>query len=68
MYFVAYCIVLLSSTYEKKDGSGKQNTTDIIVNQIEFMDPKEKAQQPQDNFFDDDVFTPVDDSDSELPF
>ena len=55
-------------SYEKKDGSGKAYTTDIIVSQIEFMDPKEKAQQPQDNFFDDDVFTPVDDSDSELPF
>ena len=24
-------------SYEKKDGSGKQNTTDIIVNQIEFF-------------------------------
>ena len=31
-------------SYEKKDGSGKQNTTDIIVNQIEFLDSKSDGQ------------------------
>ena len=57
-------------SYEKKDGSGKVYTTDVIVNQIEFLDKKadRQAQQPQDNFDDgEDVFTPVED-DSEIPF
>lgn len=49
-------------SYEKKDGSGKAYTTDIIVNQIEFLDGKPKQT------FDDipDVFEPVDDED--IPF
>ena len=54
-------------SYEKKDGSGKQNTTDIIVNFVEFLDPKEKTQQPQDNFdAGEDIFQPV--TDEDLPF
>jgi len=60
-------------SYEKKDGSGKQYTTDVIVNQIEFLDSKkETSNTPSGNNFADfpdveDVFTPVDD-DSDLPF
>ncbi len=61
-------------SYEKKDGSGKQNTTDIIVNQIEFLGSKTEGQaKPSGNsnhfsdFPEDDVFTPVDDSE-EIPF
>lgn len=55
-------------SYEKKDGSGKQNTTDIIVNQIEFLGSKADGQaKPSGNNFsdfpDEDVFTPVDNSD-----
>lgn len=53
-------------SYEKKDGSGKAYTTDIIVNQIEFMDPKGQTQQ-QDNTADEDVFEPVEDDDT-IPF
>ena len=58
-------------SYEKKDGSGKQNTTDIIVNQIEFLDSKSDGQakpkqQQNESYFEDDVFTPVDDED--IPF
>ena len=56
-------------SYEKKDGSGKQYTTDVIVNQIEFLDSKkETSNAPIADFPDgEDVFTPVDD-DSDLPF
>jgi single-strand DNA-binding protein len=60
-------------SYDKKDGSGKAYTTDIIVNSIEFLDSKADRQaQPQGqegSFFDDgeDVFEPVED-DSTLPF
>lgn len=59
-------------SYEKKDGSGKQYTTDVIVNQIEFLDSKkETSNAPSGNNFadfpDEDVFTPVDD-DSDIPF
>lgn len=59
-------------SYEKKDGSGKQNTTDIIVNQIEFLGSKADGQaKPSGNNFsdfpDEDVFTPVDDSE-DIPF
>ena len=60
-------------SYEKKDGSGKQNTTDIIVNQIEFLDSKSDGQakpkqQQNESYFEDDVFTPVDESDDSIPF
>ena len=62
-------------SYEKKDGSGKQNTTDVIVNQIEFLGSKTDGQAKpsgNSNHFadfpdDEDVFTPVDDS-SDIPF
>lgn len=59
-------------SYEKKDGSGKQYTTDVIVNQIEFLDSKkETSNAPSGNNFadfpDEDVFTPVDDSE-DIPF
>ena len=59
-------------SYEKKDGSGKVYTTDVIVNQIEFLNSKkETSNTPSGNNFadfpDEDVFTPVDD-DSDLPF
>ena len=59
-------------SYEKKDGSGKVYTTDIIVNQIEFLDSKkETSNAPSENNFadfpDEDVFTPVDDSE-DIPF
>lgn len=47
-------------SYEKKDGSGKNYTTDVIVNQIEFLDPKGQAK-------DEDVFEPVEDF-SDIPF
>ena len=58
-------------TYEKKDGSGKQNTTDIIVNQIEFLDSKSDGQakpkqQQNESYFEDDVFQPV--TDEDIPF
>lgn len=55
-------------SYEKKDGS-KAYTTDVIVNQIEFLDPKGQVKRQ-----DDDVFEPTDDnpfedeSDIESPF
>jgi single-strand DNA-binding protein len=49
-------------SYEKKDGSGKNYTTDVIVNQIEFLDPKGQA-KPQEE----DIFEPVDDF-SDIPF
>ena len=55
-------------SYEKKDGS-KAYTTDVIVNQIEFLDPKGQVKRQ-----DDDVFEPTDDnpfedeSDIEPPF
>lgn len=49
-------------SYEKKDGSGKNYTTDVIVNQIEFLDPKGQA-KPQEE----DVFEPVEDF-SDIPF
>ena len=60
-------------SYEKKDGSGKQNTTDVIVNQIEFLDSKSDGQakpkqQQNESYFEDDVFTPVDESDDSIPF
>lgn len=55
-------------SYEKKDGS-KAYTTDVIVNQIEFLESKGQA-KPQENldFPDDDegLFMPVDDED--IPF
>jgi single-strand DNA-binding protein len=62
-------------SYEKKDGSGKQYTTDVIVNQIEFLDSKKEtsnAPSGNSNHFSDfpdeeDVFTPVDDSE-DIPF
>lgn len=54
-------------SYEKKDGSGKAYTTDIIVNQIEFLDPKGQAQQQDNTDADEDVFTPVDESE-DIPF
>ena len=58
-------------SYEKKDGSGKQNTTDVIVNQIEFLDSKKESNTPSANNFadfpDNDVFTPVEDSE-DIPF
>ena len=58
-------------SYEKKDGSGKQNTTDVIVNQIEFLDSKKESNTPSANNFadfpDNDVFTPVDDSEKDIP-
>jgi single-strand DNA-binding protein len=54
-------------SYEKKDGSGKNYTTDVIVNQIEFLDPKGQA-KTQNNFDDfPDVFEPVEDF-SDIPF
>lgn len=60
-------------SYEKKDGSGKVYTTDIIVNQIEFLGSKsdEQAKPSGNNFADfpddeNDVFQPVDDDD--IPF
>lgn len=60
-------------SYEKKDGSGKQYTTDVIVNQIEFLDSKKESNTPSANNFadfpDNDVFTPVDDEDMDsIPF
>lgn len=63
-------------SYEKKDGSGKQYTTDVIVNQIEFLDSKKEtsnAPSGNSNHFSDfpdeenDIFTPVDDSE-DIPF
>ena len=60
-------------SYDKKDGSGKVNTVDVIVNQIEFLDKKSDGQakpQSDSHFFDDgenDIFQPVDDS-SDIPF
>lgn len=55
-------------SYEKKDGSGKQNTTDIIVNQIEFLESKDRQAKPQNDFDDfPDVFEPVED-DEDIPF
>ena len=53
--------IIQQGSYEKKDGT-KAYTTDIIVNQIEFLDGKPKQT------FDDipDVFEPVDDED--IPF
>ena len=58
--------IIQQGSYEKKDGSGKAYTTDIIVNQIEFMDSKGQTQQ-QDNTADEDVFEPVED-DEDIPF
>ena len=56
---------------KRNDGSGKQNTTDVIVNQIEFLDSKKESNTPSANNFadfpDNDVFTPVDDSE-DIPF
>ena len=60
-------------SYEKKDGSWKVYTTDVIVNIIEFLSKKETNNAPSWNsnnftdFPDEDVFTPVDDSE-EIPF
>lgn len=51
-------------SYEKKDGS-KAYTTDVIVNQIEFLDPKGQA-KPQE-LPGEEMFEPVED-DSEIPF
>ena len=54
-------------SYEKKDGSGKNYTTDVIVNQIEFLEPKGQA-KPQESFDDfPDAFEPVED-DEDIPF
>ena len=55
-----------TGSYEKKDGSGKVHTTDIIVREIEFLDKKGEGQgkaAADGNLFDDgdDIFTPVDD-------
>jgi single-strand DNA-binding protein len=60
-------------SYDKKDGSGKAYTTDLIVNQIEFLDKKSDGQaKPQTNSFDDflgeeDIFQPVDNM-NDVPF
>ena len=60
-------------SYEKKDGSGKVYTTDIVIREIEFLDKKLDGQaKPQTNSFDDfpgdeDIFTPVEDGE-DIPF
>lgn len=41
---------LQMGSYEKKDGAGKAYTTDILVNQIEFLDKKVEAIEPNDNY------------------
>ncbi len=65
-----------TGSYDKKDGSGKVYTTDLIVKEVEFLDKKSDEQaKPQqgsnfsDNFPDDDndIFEPVEDGE-EIPF
>ena len=47
-------------SYEKKDGSGKQYTTDVIVNQIEFLDSKKETSKPKRKYcrFPDEMYLP----------
>ena len=60
-----------TGSYTKDDGT-KVYTTDILADKVEFLggksDGQAKPKQQNESYFDDDVFTPVDDSDSELPF
>lgn len=56
-------------SYEKKDGSGKNYTTDVIVNQIEFLDPKGQAKPQNEEVFEPTDYNPFeDDSDCDIPF
>ena len=61
-----------TGSYTKDDGT-KVYTTEILADKVEFLGSKSDGQakpkqQQNESYFDDDVFTPVDDSDSELPF
>ena len=60
-----------TGNYTKDDGT-KVYTTDILADKVEFLggksDGQAKPKQQNESYFDDDVFTPVDESDSELPF
>ena len=70
---------LQTGSYDKKDGTGKVYTTDVIVNFIEFLDKKADGkpthEQQVDNgtfdnaFDDDDIFEPMDESNLDsIPF
>lgn len=57
-----------TGSYQKQDGT-KVYTTEILADKVEFLSSKSEGQaKPQNNSFDDDVFTPVDDLDSDIPF
>ena len=60
-----------TGSYDKKDGSGKVYTTDIVVREIEFLDKKLDGQaKPASNDFtdfDEDIFQPVENMD-DVPF
>ena len=61
-----------TGNYTKDDGT-KVYTTDILADKVEFLSNKEQGKPVQQNsyfadFPDNDVFTPVDDSENDIPF
>lgn len=55
-----------TGNYTDKNGE-KRYTTEVIADKVEFLDPKEKAQQQDNPDADEDVFEPVEDF-SDIPF
>ena len=60
-----------TGNYTKDDGT-KVYTTDILADKVEFLSNKEQGKPVQQNsyfadFPDNDVFTPVDDSENDIP-
>ena len=58
-----------TGSYDRKDGTGKNYTFDIIVNQIEFLDSKKDGQaKPDDDVFEPTDENPFEDSEDSIPF
>lgn len=60
-----------TGSYTKDDGT-KVYTTDILADKVEFLggksDGQAKPKQQNESHFDEDVFTPVDESENDIPF
>ena len=57
-----------TGSYTDKNGE-KRYTFEVVADKVEFLEPKERQAKPQsqdESYFDNDIFTPVDDED--IPF